>query len=542
MAFAPFAAITDSNPLPVVVVTASVSFDPFAPISLSNPLPVVGTLSTADFLPYAPITETNPQPLVVVQATGSFSSYLPISETNPLPVVKTTAPGAFNKFLPVSSTNPLPVFEPGLLANLALWLDTSDLASLSYDGSNRVALVSDKSGNSAENCLVLNGVSGNYVTSPDSAAVSAPSALDVEADLAANDYTNAANQFIGGQSTGIGNQRSYYLGIQTSGKAILVLSKDGATVTTIASTLVLPASDLGRIKFRATWDGATGTVLFYTRSSSNEAWSPLGDPVASGVTGTLFNSSGVVSVGANGEGTALLFSGRIYSFRIRTSIGGVVAIDADFTRVAKLAGSFTEQSSNAATVTINASGTTGARICGARDAYQSTSGNKPILAQGAVNYLTFDGLNDFLKTAPFSLSQPATVYFVGSQETWTDADGVYDGNTLLGMSLRQAGTTPGLLLNAGTSIGPIEPPTGTRFISRGIYNGALSSIGYNRNGAVTGNANTNTAGGFIVGARGDLSNPGNITFSEVLIFSAAHDEATQLNVARHLIRKWKIAA
>lgn len=442
-----------------------------------------------------------------------------------------------------------PRFSPYRLPNMAARYSVdgaeSDATYLT-NGLGRVRLIADRSGNSAENCLVLNGASGNYASTPDSAAVSAPSNLDIEGGIAANDYTAAIAQMIGGHYTVTGNQRSYYLGVQTTGHLILVLSTDGTTPVTTTSTQLIPASDLGRIEVRATWAGATGTVTFYTRSVGAVAWTQLGDPVASGVTGTLHNSTGVVSIGANGEGTGLLFAGRIYYFTIRTTIGGAAAFAPNFTLPAKLAGTFTESSVNAATVTINTSGDLGARICGARDLYQGTTTKMALLSTGSDgrNLLTFDGSNDYMKAAPFSLSQPETVYFVGSQVTWTSGDEVFAGNALSTMTLYQRSASPTLTLTAGAT-GPdlTSLAVGTRGVVSSVFNGANSAVRLNRLSGAIGDVGAANAGGFTLASAGTgTAGFSNITFNESLIFSVAHDGSTQLRVANALIRKWAIAA
>jgi hypothetical protein len=218
--------------------------------------------------------------------------------------------------------------------------------------------------------------------------------------------------------------------------------------------------------------------------------------------------------------------------------------DADFTRVAKLAGSFTESSSNAATVTINTAGDLGARISGARDLYQGTTLKMALLSTGSDgrNVATFDGSNDYMRAAPYSLSQPTTASFVGSQVTWSGGDTVFDGNAIDTGHLQQDTATPRLRVYAGTSLSDIRPAVGDRFCAIVVFNDAASSIRLNRAAATVGAAGNRTMGGFTLGCGGGASSVfANMTFCEADIFSAAQSEGTQLRVATFMGRKWAFA-
>ena len=80
---------------------------------------------------------------------------------------------------------PLALNSPRDLPGLALWLDSKDGSSLRNDAgaqpvtTDGIKLASDKSGNSSTNVLCLNGVAGNYVSAPDSAAVSITVDIDI---------------------------------------------------------------------------------------------------------------------------------------------------------------------------------------------------------------------------------------------------------------------------------------------------------------------------------------------------------------------------
>ena len=64
----------------------------------------------------------------------------------------------------------------------------------------------------------------------------------------------------------------------------------------------------------------------------------------------------------------------------------------------------------------------------------------------------------------------------------------------------------------------------------------------NRAAAVTGNPGASGANGFTLAGRGDNVQFGNITAQEVLVYSGAHDTATQDRVIRYLARKHRLPA
>ncbi len=176
--------------------------------------------------------------------------------------------------------------------------------------------------------------------------------------------------------------------------------------------------------------------------------------------------------------------------------------------------------------------------------YQGTAANQPILTIAASgNYLTFDGSNDYLKSAAFSLSQPETVYFVGSQVTWTSGDIVYDGNSgSERMIVGQQTGSPQLQIFGGTTYtASVSPTLATNIVLSSVFNAASSSNRLNRNAAATGNPGASAANGFTLGGAFNGSVPASFTAQEVLVYSGAHDKATQERVIAMLARNNRIA-
>jgi len=662
----------------------------------------------------------------------------------------------FNPFLMGGLHSPLQL--PGL----ELWLDTNDLSSLVVDGSNRTNLASDKSGNSSTNVLCLNGVAGNYVSAPDSAALSITADYTLDAEIAADTYRPSGQQELIAKYSSAGNQRGYMLQLNTTGTISIWYSVDGTAGFAMTSSATLPDTNFAKVWVRGTLDVNDGSgnhvAKFYT-SPDGVTWTQLGSTITTAGAVSVFDNTAVLAVGARSDG-AELFTGKIYRARIYNGYdgAGTLVFDANFATAAKLATSFTESSSNAATVTINTSGATGARISGARDLYQGMAASQQVylpwsgtnygylngvsgnyfstpdsaasspttqieivarinlrdystgssqaimckysgvdtflsytfrLSSTGVPYLTisssgsvasnfdvssgsalpygdnvpcwikvtwlgssgagnfyhavdsdteptswtllssvtagagssifdstsvteigsrnsgtidrlngfvlyaamrktiggadsilfspgtysssntftastgevwtinggativtrstlyFDGSNNYLKAAAFSLAQPETVYFVGSQVTWTIGDYIYGSNataTDVRLRLFQFNTTPrlsndtsGLGTNSGLALA-------TNGIVSAIFDGASSSTRVNRAAAIASSSTTGAAGGFTLGSAADGTAPANITASEVLVFSGAHDTVTQDRIILYLARKWKIAA
>ena len=435
----------------------------------------------------------------------------------------------------------------GLPGNAAAYdlTGTSSDSTFIKDGSNRISLVADRSGNSAVNSLILNGAVGNYASTPDSAAISVTGDIDLRWYGALEDWTPAAENFLISKAAGAG-ARSFFLEIlNTTGKPNLAWTADGTTYIQKAATVAPTVSDGALLWIRATLDvdnGAAGNdVIFYT-STDGSNWTQLGTTVTTAGTTSVFDSTTQVEIGSLTSGS-LPVTGKIYRAQIYNGIAGTLVLDANFTLPAKLVASFTESSSNAATVTINTTGDLGARISGARDLVQLTAANQPIYSVGADGkaIATFDGTNDYLKAAPFSLSQPESVYFVGSQVTWTNGEWVMDGNTDVSMFLQQDGTTPRVAFNAGSAITNVDWAVGVCAVIAIVVNGANSSLGVNRNAPTTGNVGAANAGGFTVAKAGASGGSNaNITFSEALLRSVADDAATRARIVNYEMRKWGI--
>jgi len=209
--------------------------------------------------------------------------------------------------------------------------------------------------------LYLPGASGNYASTPDAAALDITGDIDLRVKVALDDWTPGALSTLVGKY-GASGQRSYLLYVNTTGTLGFQSTADGSTTIISVSTVAPTVTDGATLWVRATLDvdnGASGnTVTFYT-STDGTNWTQLGDPVVNAGTTSIFNSTALLGVGAYGtSGTTSPARGKFFRAQVLNGIGGTVAFDADFETsiTSLLQTSFTESSTNAATVTINRSG------------------------------------------------------------------------------------------------------------------------------------------------------------------------------------------
>jgi hypothetical protein len=210
--------------------------------------------------------------------------------------------------------------------------------------------------------LYLPGASANYVTTPDSTALSITGDFTLLVRVAFNDWTPAVFQTLIGK-WGAGINFSYNLGILAAGTLELSVSTNGTTQVDAISSVAPAIADGAALWVLASWRASDGRAQFFTASGA------LANPAASdftqlgtdrsAVVANIFNSTGPVEVGsyANaGGGFGLggnFYRGKIYNGVFSTAaFGGTVQLDADFTIKPVGANTFTELSSNAVTMSI----------------------------------------------------------------------------------------------------------------------------------------------------------------------------------------------
>lgn len=157
------------------------------------------------------------------------------------------------------------------------------------------------------------------------------------------------------------------------------------------------------------------------------------------------------------------------------------------------------------------------------------------------NGILFDGINDYMKTAPFIYNQPAMVYIVFKQITWTSYDSIFDGNTGQDSWLMQRQVSPNLRLytNGGSYAAENSNLSLNTFgIVRVVFNAANSKIQVNNTTPTTGNAGSHEFGGFTLAAFGNAdSYYGNIQVKEVILRNIVDTPGDEWKIYQYLKHK-----
>lgn len=235
--------------------------------------------------------------------------------------------------------------------------------------------------------VYLPGANGNYLSVPDSAALDITGDLDLRVWCALDDWTPAAIQILIGKREV--NQIAYQMAIDTTGNVRLLWSTNGSTGILATSTAATGVAD-GTAKWvRATLDvdnGASGYSVQFFTSDNGTSWTQLGTTVTvAGVT-SVFASTANLNVGARNSGGAEPAAGKFYRAQVLNGIGGTVVCDVNpAVLTSGSATTFTDQSSNAATVTIN----------------RATSGRKSVAVVSGSVWLF--GTDDYMQVADNNL-------------------------------------------------------------------------------------------------------------------------------------------
>lgn len=158
---------------------------------------------------------------------------------------------------------------------------------------------------------------------------------------------------------------------------------------------------------------------------------------------------------------------------------------------------------------------------------QTTGTNQP--TKETDGSILFDGVDNWMATAAFTLDQPETIYISFRQVTWADTDYISDGGLVNGAAIAQRTTSPSIDLFAG--VGPTAQntnlPVNIYGVIAAVFNGAASSLKVNGTAATTGNAGAGNMTGFTLGSVANATQFSNIQVKEILIYSVAHNTATQ---------------
>ncbi len=359
----------------------------------------------------------------------------------------------------------------------------------------------------------LNGTAGNYFSTPDSDASSGTGDISIRCAAQLSDWTPSVVQAFASKDGGGGtSNRGWYFAVTSTGLLRFQYSVDGTAVVTHNSSVPVSFANGSLGYVRADHSASTGVTTFYT-STDGVAWSLLAT-TAAGTTGNIYDTSANLSVGSNSAGNGDLMLGRVYSYELL--FGGVKAVD--FNPALYTSGT-TFTASTGEVWTVNGGATIVTRPC-----------------------VYFDGSNDYLKSAAFSYSQPESVYFVGSQVSWTAWDIIFDGAAATGPQVFQRTSTSRLAIYAGSTTAENSGlAVNVQAVVSAIFNGSASILRINRGLPTSGDAGLNNSNGITIGANGVASAGfSNITASELILRSAADAQATQDSFILYNQIKWQI--
>jgi len=366
----------------------------------------------------------------------------------------------------------------------------------------------------------LNGVSGNYFSTPSAAALQLGATFCLVWEGTLDDWTPGTANTLTGKYSTTDNKRQYNLTITTAGAVAVNVSSDGggANLTTLVSSATLGLTDRTKKAIRVDYVGAGATARFYTGGARGGPWTELGTE-QSGTARTPFSSDTPLLVGGATAGTVQPHSGNTYYAAAIEGTFAAGTVVADF---------------NPSLYTSNATFTA------ATGEVWTVNGGATIVTRSG---LYFDGSNDYLKSAAFALIQPESICFIGEQVSWTSGDIIIDGNTVANRAqIEQRTTTPRIDQYSG-SYGASLTTWALKTIAAlfSVHNGASSYLRLSRSTATTGNAGTENMNGITLGASAGSTLHANVFVSELAILSVAHTTAQQDSIALYAGAKWRFS-
>jgi hypothetical protein len=198
----------------------------------------------------------------------------------------------------------------------------------------------------------LPGISGNYISTPTSTALDITGDIDVRCQLSLASWAPSRSSTLVTKYQTIG-QYSWQLWLTAGNQLSFGITSDGSTLvntgTSVQPSTVFSAGQTGWV--RVTRQQSNGTTLYYT-SFDGATWTQLGASTTLAAGSAIFNGTSEVEIGSYANGTVNQLIGNIYRAQIYSGIAGTLELDANFNAKAVGQNSFTESSSNAATITI----------------------------------------------------------------------------------------------------------------------------------------------------------------------------------------------
>jgi hypothetical protein len=216
--------------------------------------------------------------------------------------------------------------------------------------------------------------------------------IDLRMKVAMDDWTPADFTSLMCKESVV-TQRSYRLGLNTNGTLHFTWSENGSAELTSNSTVAPTITNGSTLWVRVTLDvdnDAVGNDTKFFTSTDGLTWTQLGTTVTKIAPTSIYVSTSSMEIGTFLGGTSSPVRGKVFRAQVLNGINGTVAFDANFENsiTSLLQTSFTESSTNGATVTINRSGST-FRSAGVIDAGYLYPGATNTFANSTTDFLNF---------------------------------------------------------------------------------------------------------------------------------------------------------
>ena len=173
-----------------------------------------------------------------------------------------------------------------------------------------------------------------------------------------------------------------------------------------------------------------------------------------------------------------------------------------------------------------------------RDYADPGAGNRPLWSSDGI---TFDGVDDFMETGSFAVSQPISIYMVLRINSYVNYERILesiDTSTIVFMR-----TSPsGIIVDAGSSSSRDEGLSEDTFgVIRIVLNGVSSKLTIDSNTPTTGNFGSYGIDGLLLAARSsDYGLNGSITVKEKIVRSVADTSGDETDIYNYLKNKYSL--
>ena len=181
----------------------------------------------------------------------------------------------------------------------------------------------------------LDGTSGDYITTPDSASLSFSNDIEVVMRVYCNDWTAAANQTLCGKYVTTSNQRTFRFYVSTAGAVVLTASADGTAVVSNSITPSVALTDATWVWLRLRLDLTNGSNSVATLETAVDngsngtepsSWTANGTQTGTALAG-LYDSTAPLEIGTFQNGTSERFAGRVGRCIVRSGFAGTTVAD-----------------------------------------------------------------------------------------------------------------------------------------------------------------------------------------------------------------------